>query len=72
LKYVSAIDIWSTATKDIAKLQPGQWVYTSNREDKGIFLGVKPSGSIVVAWYNNAKRNNFWKYVKTLRAYATA
>lgn len=69
MKYVPAVDIWSTPAKS---LQPGQWVYAGNRADKGIFLGVKPSGSVVVAWYNNAKNHTFWKYVRSLRSYATA
>ena len=44
-----------------------------DRADKGIFLGVKPSGVVVCAWYRNAKNSKDFKgYVKTLRQYALA
>ena len=57
----------------IKDIQPGQWVYAGDKADKGIFLGVKPSGVIVCAWYRNAKNSKDFKgYIKSLRQYALA
>ena len=47
------------------------WVYTGDRASKGIFLGVKRSGVVVVAWYGNAKsRVDYRDYLRSLRDYA--
>ena len=72
MKYQPAINIWNVVPASrIKDLQAGQWVYAGDRADKGIFLGVKTSGTIVCAWYHNAKNSkNFKEYVKTLRQYA--
>ncbi len=71
MKYSTAINIWNVKQNDLSKLQVGQWVYAGDKTDKGIFLGVKPSGSVVCAWYRNAQNSgDFKNYVKTLRTYA--
>jgi hypothetical protein len=74
MKYQPAINIWNIVPAGRVKdLQAGQWVYAGDKEDKGIFLGVKPSGTIVCAWYRNAKNSKDFKgYVKSLRQYALA
>ena len=70
-KYVPSLNIWNMTESAIAALPIGQWVYAGKPEDKGIFLGVKPSGSVVVAWYQNAiSRASFRAYVNVLRKYA--
>jgi hypothetical protein len=52
-------------------IQPGQWVYAGDKSNKGIFLGIKKSGTVVVAWYGNAKNAKcFREYIKTLHTYA--
>jgi hypothetical protein len=75
MKYKPTINIHLLNDTQRAKLQVGQWVATTNhvtaREDRGIFLGIKKSGSVVVAWYGNAKGHNYREYVRALRAYAT-
>lgn len=71
MKYLPAFDIWSTPAELLKHVQPGQWVYAGNKEDKGRFYGIKPSGSIVVAWQGNAKRSgNLKGYYRALRDYA--
>jgi hypothetical protein len=72
MKYQPAINIWNVVPASrIKDIQPGQWVYAGDKADKGIFLGVKPSGTIVCAWYRNAKGHASFKgYVKALRQYA--
>lgn len=74
MKYQKPINIWNVVpTSRIKDIQAGQWVYAGDKENKGIFLGVKPSGTIVCAWYHNAKNSkDFRGYVKTLRQYALA
>jgi hypothetical protein len=69
MRYTKTVNIWNTAPES---LQVGQWVTAgTDPTSKGIYLGVKPSGSVVVAWYMNAKgQKNFRQYIQTLRHYA--
>ena len=57
--YRLTIDIWALGDEERRNLRPGQWV-SAGRPDRernncGRFYGVKPSGSIVVAWNGNAR-----------------
>lgn len=71
MKYQPALNIWKLTGAQRASLQPGQWVYAGNPSDKGIWLGTKPSGTEVVAWYGNARSHKSYKaYVRSLRDYA--
>jgi hypothetical protein len=75
MKYTKTQNIHAMTSKQIASLPIGQWVCTTSdttdKTSKGIFLGVKPSGTVVVAWYMNAKgQKSFRQYVQTLRNYA--
>jgi hypothetical protein len=74
MRYTKTQCIHAMTDKQIAALPVGQWVSTtqeSTNGSKGIFLGVKPSGTVVVAWYMNAKnQNSFRQYVQALRHYA--
>ena len=75
MKFQASFDIWAVPAALYPHLQPGQWVYAGSPSNKGIFLGVKPSGTVVCAWYQNAKshgKGQFKSYVKTLRKYAAA
>lgn len=71
MKFTSSFDIWSVPVDLLKHAQPGQWVYAGNKDNKGRFLGVKASGSVVVAWHGNTKsRTDKAGYIKALRAYA--
>jgi hypothetical protein len=71
MKYTQAFDLWSVPVALYKHIQPGQWVYTGDKTSKGIFLGVKQSGVVVVAWYGNAKsRADYRDYLRSLRDYA--
>jgi hypothetical protein len=71
MKFTHAFDIWSVPVDLLKHAQPGQWVYAGNKTDKGRFLGVKASGTVVVAWEGNTQRHaDKAGYIKTLRAYA--
>jgi hypothetical protein len=70
MKYSQAFDIWAVPTGLYKHIQPGQWVYAGDKSNKGIFLGIKPSGVVVCAWYQNAKSREYKSYLKTLRQYA--
>jgi len=70
MRYQPTLDIWNLTTDQRARLQPGQWVTAGG--NKGIYLGTKPSGTEVVAWYGNAKARQYRDYIRTLRNYATA
>jgi hypothetical protein len=73
--YTKAVDIGRMSDADIKKLQPGQWVYTDTNKPlwRGRFWGVKPSGTVVVAWQGNARKHkSYWSYQKALFDYARA
>lgn len=72
-QYVRAFDITALPEAARAKISIGQWVYSGQRTKDGIgkFLGVKPSGTIVVAWLGNG-RGRWASYTKALRQYALA
>jgi len=69
MTFKKAIDIWALNDDQVRALCPGQWVTAGG--NLGRFYGVKKSGSIVVAWSNNAKNSgNYFNYCKTLYQYA--
>jgi hypothetical protein len=71
MKYSKAKNIWSMTAAEVSMMQPGQWVYADRREDSGQFLGIKPSGTIVVAWrQNRLAQENGIQYIRNLRRYA--
>jgi hypothetical protein len=73
MKFTQSFDIWSVPVSLLKHAQPGQWVYAGTKDNKGRFLGVKRSGSVVVAWSGNIKAQaDKAAYIKTLRSYAKA
>lgn len=70
MKFTKSIDIWKLTPVEISCLQPGQWVFAGNRADKGRYFGVKPSGSVVVAWHGNTRKGARRSYYRALRDYA--
>lgn len=72
MKYQKALNIWTMDSLEARKkLQPGQWVRAGFTGPLGRFYGVKPSGVVVVAWLDNAKKSkNYFEYCRTLRDYA--
>lgn len=71
MKYKKAVDIWALSNEQIKKLQGGQWVYAGEPNNKGRFLGMKKSGTLVVAWNGNAsQQKSYMGYIKTLANYA--
>jgi hypothetical protein len=70
MTFKKTIDIYTLTESQIKVLQPGQWV-TAGGGATGRFYGVRKSGSVVVAWSNNAKNSgNYFDYCKTLYQYA--
>lgn len=73
MKFSQSFDIWSVPVSLLKHAQPGQWVYAGDKSNKGRFLGVKASGTVVVAWQGNTQsRSDKAGYIKTLRSYAKA
>lgn len=71
MRYVQAFDIWSVPKELLVHVQPGQWVFAGERDNRGRFWGVKPSGVVVVAWLENARRSGDYEdYMRCLRDYA--
>jgi hypothetical protein len=71
MKYQKACNIWKMSDNAIKALQAGQWVYGDDIKNKGMYLGIKPSGTVVVAWLGNAsKQANYKGYIKALSNYA--
>lgn len=71
MKYQSMFDIWAVPVDLLKHVQAGQMVYAGNKANKGRFLGVRRSGSIVVAWQGNVQNHtDKLGYIRTLRNYA--
>ncbi len=71
MKYQKAINIWSISDSEIKKLQVGQWVYGADINNKGMYLGMKKSGTVVVAWLGNANQQDSYRgYIRALANYA--
>jgi len=72
-KFTKAGNIWALSSDQVKALPVGQWVYAGEPDNKGRFLGVKPSGTVVVAWLGNARNaKNYRAYMRTCRDYARA
>ncbi len=71
MKYQKAINIWSISDSEIKKLQAGQWVYGADIKNKGMYLGMKKSGTVVVAWLGNVNQQDSYRgYIRALANYA--
>ncbi len=71
MKFTARFDIWTMPVSQLRTIQPGQHVYAGDRSTLGVFLGVKPSGSVVVAWKGNMQAHTSQRgYIRTLRNYA--
>ena len=71
MRYTKIVNIWAMQDAEIATLQPGQWVEAGPGGNRGQFWGITRTGTVVVAWYQNAKNSgNYKKYNETLRNYA--
>ncbi len=71
MKYQKAINIWKISDSEIKKLQAGQWVYGADINNKGMYLGMKKSGTVVVAWLGNANQQDSYRgYIRALANYA--
>lgn len=78
MKFKPTIDIWSIPEESLKTLQRGQWVSAGpvpqgDRRACGVFCGVRPSGTVVVAWNGNARASKSPKaYRKALMDYGRA
>lgn len=71
MRYQPSFNIWEVPVGLLPFVQPGQHVYAGDKQTKGIFLGVKKSGSVVVAWNGNWRAHSYDRgYIKSLRNYA--
>ena len=71
MKYQSIFDIWSVPVDLLKPVEAVQMVYAGDKSNRGRFLGVRRSGSIVVAWQGNVQsHSDKLGYIKTLRNYA--
>ncbi len=77
MRYLPAFNIWATPVELLRHAQPGQHVYAGDPKDRnsrGRFLGVKRSGTVVVAWSGNTRtrktRAEQREYLRSLRDYA--
>lgn len=71
MKYQAIFDIWAVPVDLLKHVQAGQMVYAGTKDNKGRFLGVRKSGSIVVAWQGNVQNHSDkLGYIKSLRNYA--
>jgi hypothetical protein len=47
MKYIQAFDIWNIPNELIKYIQPGQWVYAGDKDNKGIFKTIIFSHNIL-------------------------
>lgn len=67
MQYQPTFNIWNIPAPLLRYIQPGQHIYAGDPSARGVFLGVKPSGTVVVAWRGNGKSR---EYISALRDYA--
>ena len=73
MKFCAPVNVHALSDEALKALQPGQWVYATDRDARGQFLGIKPSGSVVVAWLSNTRSHKDQPaYRHALRDYALA
>lgn len=70
MKFQPSFDIWQVPVDLLKYVQAGQHVYAGEKSNTGVFLGVKKSGTVVVAWKGNMKGRVYQAYLKSLRMYA--
>lgn len=71
MKNSKMINVWNTSEVILATLKPGVRVYAGDKSNRGIWCGIKKSGTQVVAWEGNIKgRKDKVSYVKRLMEYA--
>jgi hypothetical protein len=72
MRYITAPDIWQMNDQQIAAMQPGQWVFAGEPNNRGIYLGTTSRGTVVVAWTGNIANHgrNRLAYIRSLRQYA--
>jgi hypothetical protein len=70
MKYQASFDIWQVPVDLLSYVQAGQHIYAGEKSNTGVFLGVKKSGTVVVAWKGNMKGRVYQAYLKSLRIYA--
>jgi len=74
-KFTKTVNIWDESI-DLTSLQRGQWVKAGEHGDRGIFGGITKGGSVIVAWYRNAKLKRhttyggYRGYIRALMDYA--
>jgi hypothetical protein len=68
MKFAPIFDIHAIPDALRKHIQPGQWVYASDKSAKGRFLGMKKNGICVVAWYRGEE--DFNEKCRILRQYA--
>jgi hypothetical protein len=73
MRYVKTVNVWKNPTA-VRNLQPGQWVSAGSpekdRSNCGQFYGITASGTVVVAWNGNARRNNWRSYHRATQDFA--
>lgn len=74
MKYTKPRDVWALTDTQLKQLQIGQWVYAGDPSNKGVWLGMKPSGTKVVMWLGNARNRKetggYRKYQQGLLQFA--
>jgi len=71
MRFHKAIDIYNFPPELLKHLPAGQWVKAGEDGPLGRFYGVKKTGTVVVAWKDNAKNTkDYFGYCKGLYNYA--
>ena len=70
MRYTKPFDISKTPESTLRGVQPGQWVFSGSPDVRGRFWGVKPSGSVAVAWLSASRRLGYQKTNRLMREWA--
>jgi hypothetical protein len=53
MRYTKPFNVWTATELQLARTQPGQWVYAGTPDCRGRFMGISASGVTVIAWNNH-------------------
>lgn len=77
MKYRKTVNVYDPQQKCWDTMQVGQWVSAGEPDERrnncGQFYGMRPNGTVIVAWNGNARNSGGWRhYHASLRQYAKA
>lgn len=65
------VNVWTASDELLSTLKPGALVYAGQKNNLGVWCGIRKNGVKVVAWHGNIHgRRDAKKYIDNLMKYA--